>query len=336
MQKSKSGSSSLLRKLGGSREVSLLIVMVILCGFIQFRNHDFLTVKVITDMLKNYSHTFVLSLGMMLVLLIGGIDIAIGSSLAISGMTAALMMRDGYFTSTLVTFLVAILVGLLCGLVNGLIITKGGLLPIIATLGTSNIFRGLTYIVSESRWVSAYQFQQNIKDFGQNKVFGILNNLIIIAIICYVIFFFIMRWTPIGRRIYAVGSNHAAAEVSGIKTKRISLLVYTLMGAFSGLAGAMYISLYSSAQGDMGKGYEMDAIAACVLGGVSLNGGQGSVVGVFLGAFTIAIIGKALPMIGISQFWQSAIKGAIILIAIIVNVIAQRSMKRSTLEGREI
>jgi rhamnose transport system permease protein len=201
-----------------------------------------------------------------------------------------------------------------------------------------NVYRGITYLVAKSRWVSAYQFQPGIKDFGQGKElsFGLLNNMAIIAIVCFIVFFFIMKWTRFGRRFYAVGSNLSAASVSGIKTDRITLAAYTMMGTFAGLAGAMYITLYSSAQGDMGKGYEMDAIAACVLGGVSLSGGQGSVGGVFLGALAIAIIGKSLPMIGVSQFWQTAIKGAIIVIAIIINVLTQRAMKRNALEGREI
>lgn len=334
----KKRNSPLLQTLKTSREASLFVVLIILCAFIQIRNSDFLTVKVITDMLKNYSYTMVLSLGMFCVLLIGGMDISIGSTLALSGMIASLLMRDGYYKSTFVLFLVAILVGTVCGFVNGLVITKGRLLPIIATLGTMNIYRGLTYLVSESRWVSAYQFQSNIKDFGQGKElsFGLINNMAVIAIVCFIVFFVIMKWTRFGRRFYAVGSNLEAAKVSGIKTDRIKLTSYTLMGTFAGLAGAMSICLYASAQGDMGKGYEMDAIAACVLGGVSLNGGQGSVGGVLLGAIAIAIIGKALPMIGISQFWQVAIKGAIIIIAIIVNVVTQRAMKRSTLEGREI
>ena len=329
---------SWLKKILQYREVSLLLVLVVLCAFVQFRNGDFLTEKVITDMLKNYSFTMVLALGMMCVLLIGGIDISIGSTLALSGMTASLLMSNGFYTATPLLFIVSILVGTVCGLINGLVITKGKLLPIIATLGTMYIFRGLTYLISGSRWVAAYQFASSVKEFGQGKElsFGALNNMTVIAIICFAVFFFLMKWTRFGRRFYAVGSNLAAAGISGIKTDKIKLTAYTMMGTFAGLAGAMYVSLYASAQGDMGKNFEMDAIAACVLGGVSLSGGQGSVVGVFLGAVAIAIIGKALPMIGVSQFWQMAIKGAIILIAIIVNVVTQRVMSKSALGGREI
>jgi rhamnose transport system permease protein len=160
---------NLFKKLKSSREASLLLVLVVLCLVIQMRNSSFLTAKTIGDMLKNYSTTITLSLGMMSVLLIGGIDISVAASLAFSGMCASLMMRDGVYSSTLVMFLVSIGIGFCCGMLVGLVVTKGKVLPIIATLGFMNIFRGATYIVSGSRWVSAYQFQSAFKQFAQTK-----------------------------------------------------------------------------------------------------------------------------------------------------------------------
>lgn len=327
-----------LKKLTSSREMSLLLVVIVLCIFIQFRNSSFLTGTVIVEMLKNYSVTMILALGMMCVLLIGGIDISIGSTIALSGMGSALMMRDGVFSNTLLGFVMSVLIGLVCGLVIGLVISKGKVLPIIATLGFMNIYRGLTYLIANSQWVAAYQVQEKFKAFAQSSylTFGLVNNLVTIMIICYIIFFIVMKWTRTGRKIYAIGSNPEAAEISGIKIDNIKLLVYSLMGGICGLAGAMWVSVYASAQGDMATGIEMDVIAACVIGGVSLTGGRGSVVGVFLGSLTIAIIGKALPLIGVSQFWQSAIKGVIILVAVILNVMAQRVMDKNNLKGREM
>ncbi len=327
-----------LKKLTSSREMSLVIVLVILCMFIQFRNNSFLTPKVMADMFKNYSVTMILALGMMSVLLIGGIDISIGSTLALSGMAGALLMRDGIVTNTFLSILVSIAVGLLCGFIVGLVIAKGKVLPIIATLGFMNIYRGTTYLIADSQWVAAYQLTEDFKAFAQGKYlgFGVVNNLIVVMLLCYVVFFFIMKWTRTGRKIYAVGSNVEAAQVSGIKIDQVKILVYSVMGALCGLCGALWVSLYASSQGDMASGMEMDAIAACVIGGVSLNGGRGSVVGVFLGSLAIAIIGKALPLIGISQFWQNGIKGVIILIAVILNVLAQRVMDKNNLKGREM
>ena len=332
------GIKGLFSKLKNSREVSLLIIIIILSLLIQTSNDRFLTLKNFGDMFKNYSTTFTLTLGMMPVLLIGGIDISVASSMAFSGMCASLLMRDGYYSSTVIMFVISIVIGSLCGMLVGAVISYGGVLPIIATLGFTNIFRGATYIVSDCQWVSAYQFDSKFKSFAQsnNLSFGLINNLFFISVICFVIFYIILRWTRFGRRIYAVGSNPEAAEISGIKIKRVKFIVYTITGAFSGLTGAMYTALYASAQSDMGLGMEMDAIASCVIGGVALSGGQGSVPGVFLGALTMSIISKSLPLIGVSQFWQTAIKGAIILVAVIINVVAQRAMKKSVLREREI
>ena len=164
--KEKKGFGGFWKKLSGSRELSLVAVLVLLCAVIQLRNNTFLTAKTIADLLKNYSTTITISLGMMSVLLIGGIDISVGATLAFSGMCASLMMRDGVYSSTLVMFLVSIAIGTLCGMLVGLIIAKGGVQPIIATLGMCNIYRGATYIVSNSAWVSAYQFQSSFKEFA--------------------------------------------------------------------------------------------------------------------------------------------------------------------------
>lgn len=330
--------NNFLKKLISSREVSLLLVLIVMCLLVQMRNSSFLTPKGISDTLKNYSTTIVMSLGMMSVLLIGGIDISVGSTMAFSSMCASLMMRDGVYSSTLVMFLVSTGIGCVCGALVGLVIAKGKVQPIIATLGFSNIFRGATYIVSDSAWVSAYQFQSKFKDFAQRNTltFGLINNLIFIAIVCYVVFFIMMKWTRFGRRIYAVGSNPEAARVSGINIDKYKFIVYTMMGAIAGLVGAMYASLYASAQNDVGIGMEMDAIASCVLGGVSMSGGQGSVLGVLIGSLMMAVISRALPMIGVSQFWKEAIKGAIILVAIIFNVCMQRTLQKNALKAREI
>lgn len=327
-----------LKKLTGSREMSLVIVLVILCVFVQFRNDTFLQFATIEAMLKNYAVMMIMALGMLCVLLTGGIDIAVGATLAFSGMFTALLMRDYPGIPVIVAFLISMAVGTLLGAIVGVVIAKGNVPPIVATLGLTNIYRGCTYLIADSQWVAAYQIPEAFKAFAQSSYLtgGLLNNMITVMIVCYVIFFFVLKWTTVGRRIYAVGSNAEAAMVSGIKIDNVKIGVYSVMGLLSGLGGALWVSIYASAQGDMATGLEMDVIAACVVGGVSMNGGRGSVPGVFLGALIMAIIGKALPLIGISQFWQNAIKGLIILIAVILNVIAQRTMEKNALKRREM
>jgi len=326
---------SITKVLAKSREISLIFVLIILCAVIQLRNSQFLSLANINDLLVNAVIMSILAIGMMCVLLIGGIDISIGSTLALSGMICALVMRDNPQLPAIVSFMIAIGVGLLCGLLNGLVIAKGGVIPIIATLGFMNIFRGATYLVANSQWVHKEQITPDFQNFTLNGLFGI-NNMIIVSIVCYVIFAFLLKFNRTGRKIYAVGSNPDAAEISGINIKTIKILVYSLMGALSGLAGALWVSKYASAQGDSGKGIEMDIIAACVIGGVSLSGGKGTVLGVVLGCLSLGILNNALPLINVSSFWQDAIKGVIIIIALILNVMTQRTLDRNNLKRREL
>ena len=326
-------------KLGGllrSREASLLLVMVLLCAVIQWRSGGkFLSGTVITQLTQNYAYTMVLSFGMLLVLLIGGIDISIGATLALSGMSTSLLMRDGIITSPVVAFGFSILVGLVCGLVIGLIVAKGKVIPIIATLGMQYIYRGLTYFVSKTQWVPSDKMLAGYKAFAQGSLLGI-NNLFWIVIVLFFAATVFLKWTGFGRQIYEVGSNAEAAKISGINIDRVKIIVYSINGAIAGLAGAMYTSMYATAQGNMAAGAEMDVIAACVIGGVSLSGGQGSAFGVLLGAITIAIISKSLSLVGIDPFWQQTLKGAVIALAVLINVIVQRNTARKALEGRDI
>ena len=324
--------SGLLR----SREASLMLVMILLCAVIQWRSGGkFLTGTVINQLTQNYAYTAVLAFGMLLVLLIGGIDISIGATLALSGMSTCLMMRDGFITNPVIAFAFSTLIGTLCGLAIGVVVSKGKVIPIIATLGMQYIYRGLTYFISKTQWVSSDKMLAGYKDFALGNFLGI-NNLFWIVIVVFAAMIVFLKWTGFGRQIYAVGSNADAAKISGINIDRVKIIVYTLNGAIAGLAGAMYTSLYASAQGNMATGAEMDVIAACVIGGVSLNGGQGSALGVLLGAITIAIISKSLSLVGIDAFWQQALKGAIILVAVLVNVVVQRNAARKALEGRDI
>lgn len=328
---------SIIKKITSSREAILAIVLIVLSILIQIKSPSFLTPTSIMDMLKNNAVIMILALGMLNVLLIGGIDISVASTCALTGMTVGLLLKYSVVTNTFLLFLIAIGIGLVCGLVIGLIIAKGNVIPIIATMGFMYIYRGLAYVISNNQWASAADLG-DFKNFALEKYlgFGILNNVIMIALVIYIIFFIVMKWTTIGRKVYAVGSNIEAASVSGINTSRIKLGVYTVMGTLCGLCGALATAVYSSAQPNMMYGQEMDVIAACVIGGVSMSGGRGSVVGVFLGALTMAIINKALPLVGIDSIAQNTVQGAIIMVVIIMNVMMQRSVDKNNLKRREM
>lgn len=325
---------SLFKKITDSREVSLLIVLILLCIAITVKSPSFMTFKSITDMLKNNVVIMIMALGMLGVLLVGGIDISIASVLGFTGMIIGMLVKYGIVTSTPLLFLISVVVGLACGCVTGVVIAYGKVLPIIATMGFMYIYRGLAYVISNSEWASAENLG-DFKEFALGEIFG-LNNVIWVMIVIYIIFFVVMRWTKLGRKVYAVGSNREAAAISGINTKRIDVLVYAVMGTLSGLCGGLAVSIYASAQPNMLYGKEMDVIAACVIGGVSMSGGRGSVLGALLGSLILAIIAKALPLVGIESIAQNTVKGVIIMAVIILNVIAQRAMDKRNLKGREM
>ena len=261
---------SVMKKITGSREALLAVVLIVLFIIVTAINPSFLTPKSLMDMLKNNAVTMVMSLGMLCVMLVGGIDISIMSTLALSGMSIGMLLKYEHISSTALAFLIAIVIGIVCGAIVGLIISRADVPPIIATMGFMYIYRALGYQVSHGgEWASAAALG-DFKNFATTKFLG-LNAVIWVIIVCYVFFFWFMKWTRTGRMIYAVGSNPSAAEVSGINVKNIKLLVYTIMGLLAGLGGALQVSVYASAMPDMQYGGEMDVIAACVIGGVSMR-----------------------------------------------------------------
>lgn len=327
---------SLVKKLTGSREALLAVVLIVLFIVITAINPSFLTPKSLMDMLKNNAVTMVMALGMLCVMLVGGIDISIMSTLALSGMSIGMLLKNDVIVSTPLAFLIAVGIGIVCGLVVGLVISRADVPPIIATMGFMYVFRAMGYLVSNGgEWAGAAALR-SFKDFATTKFLGI-NCVIWVVILCYAFFFWFMKWTRTGRMIYAVGSNASAAEVSGINVKNIKLLVYVIMGLLAGLGGALQVSVYASAMPDMQYGGEMDVIAACVIGGVSMSGGRGSVLGALFGSLILATIAKALPLIPFfDQLWLNTIKGLIILIVVVMNVVLQRVADKNALKGREM
>ncbi|MGI1692148.1 ABC transporter permease [Thermoanaerobacter uzonensis] len=318
-----------------SRELGLLGFIIILSILIQIRNPRFLTVENINDLLKNTAILSILAVGMMLVIVTRGIDLSIGATLALSGMITALTVSTYPNIHPLFALLLGTIIGMICGSVVGLLISKANILPIIASLGMMNVYRGLTYMVSGGSWVSADQMPASFKNIATSSIFGV-NTLVFIAIIIYLVFFYFISYTRTGRQIYAVGSNPDAAKISGIKISKILLMVYTIMGALAGLTGVLWVSKFASAQGDTATGYELTVIAACVLGGVNIAGGAGKISGVILGSLLLGILNNALPMINVSPFWQQAIQGLIILAAVIVNVLVTKRIELGNLIRREI
>lgn len=327
--------ASKTHSIGKFRELGLLVFIVVLTGFIQLRNPQFLTAENVNDLIVNASIMGALTVGMMMVMITGGIDLSLGAVIALSGMAAALVVRDVPTTTPVTALLIGTMTGCVCGIISGLIVAKGKVLALIATLGMMNVYRGLTYLIANGAWVSAHQMNAGFKEIALGEFLGV-NNLVWVALVIFVIAFYFLRYTRTGRQVYAVGSNMEAARVSGINVDRILIMAYTIMGTIAGLCGVLWVSKYASAQGDTASGYEMTVIAACVIGGVSVSGGSGKVQGVFLGAILLGVLKQALPMLKVSPFWQDAIYGFIILIAVVMNTFFKRTVDWNNLQRRKI
>jgi len=317
------------------RELGLVIFIIIICIIVQSRNSEFLTANNFRNLFTNAAILGIVSVGMMMVLLTGGIDLSVGSIMAFSGMVTALTVKNFPGVHPVILVLEGSLIGAAIGLVTGILIARFSILPIIASLGMMNIIRGMTFLVSGGAWVSAFQMPNNFKNMATYRILGI-NNLILVAILVFVVFYYFLNYTRTGRRIYAVGSNYEAAEIIGLPSKRLVTLVYVLCGFLSGMAGVLWVSRFASAQGDTAMGYELNVIAACVLGGIAVSGGRGSVAGLLLGVILFGILANALPLIHVSPFWQQAIQGFVILGAIITNILIKRNHDRANLRKRVI
>ncbi len=320
---------------GKVREAGLVFFIIALSLGVQLRNPSFLTLENINDLMTNTAILSILAVGMMLVIITRGIDLSIGATLALAGMSSAQMVGVYPDMHPLMAIGFGTVIGLLCGAVVGGLIAKVDILPIIATLGLMNVFRGITFIVSGGKWVSAHQMPVSFKAIATGKIMGI-NTLIFIAVITYILFYYFINHTKTGRQIYATGSNPDSARISGINTSKIIWMVYTIMGGLSGLAGVLWVSKFASAQGNTAMGYELNVIAACVLGGVSIAGGSGKISGLLMGTLLLGILNNALPLINVSPFWQNAIQGVVILTAVIINVIIKRRVDLNNLKRREI
>lgn len=292
------------------------IALLVLATGLAITSPDFLTVGNLLNVFRQVSINALIAFGMTLVILLGGIDLSVGSILALSSVVTALMLSHG--VDPVVATSVGILAGAGMGMVNGLIISKGKVAPFIATLGTMTILRGLSLVFSEGRPITGLN-----SDFfamlGGGYVAGFIPVPVILMLVMFAVFWFVLKRTVFGRHVYAVGGNEEAAALSGIKTDRIKIWVYTLSGAMAATAGMILTSRLNSAQPTAGTGYELDAIAAVVLGGTSLTGGRGWIFGTLVGALLIGILNNGLNLLGVSSFYQQVIKGVVILLAVLLD-----------------
>lgn len=299
-----------------------LLIMVIVMTFL---SDNFATSDNFFNVMRQVSVNLCISVGMTLVILTGGIDLSVGSILALSGAVAAGLMKNGMVmegSGLFVGFtfwgcvLVALLIGAALGAFNGLMITRFKLPPFVATLGMLTIARGLTMLYTNGFPITG--LGKSFSFLGTGWFAGVPMP-VWIALIVVLVFAFYMKKTRTGRYIFAIGGNEKASLLSGIKVSKVLLLVYTLAGILSAVAGLLVTARLDSAQPNAGGGYELDAIAAVVIGGTSMSGGKGSIAGTVVGALIIGVLNNGLVLLNVSPFWQQVIKGFVIIGAVVLD-----------------
>ncbi|MCB6381249.1 ribose ABC transporter permease [Dorea formicigenerans] len=296
------------------QDFGALIALVLLVVVIGVISPEFRTLSNFLSLLRQSSINGFIAFGMTCVILTGGIDLSVGSVLALSTALCAGFITNGVPVG--LAMVLALIIGTALGAVSGLLVTKGRLQPFIATLITMTVYRGATMIFMDGKPISNLGDSFTLKVVGKGNFYHIPIPAITFVVM-FLIFMFVLEKTTFGRRVYATGSNEQSAKLAGINVNRTKLITYAISGCMSALSGLILLSRLSSAQPTLGSGYELDAIAAVALGGTSMNGGRGRVWGTFVGILIIAVLNNGLNILGVSSYYQDVVKGIVILIAVL-------------------
>ncbi|MDK1377971.1 MULTISPECIES: ABC transporter permease [unclassified Sinorhizobium] len=324
----------MMAKLLKNREILLVVAIVALVALIALRFPAFVTPASFARVYNDTSILIILALGQMAVILTRCIDLSMAANLALSGMVAAMLNTAFPGLPIPLVILVAMALGGLLGMVNGTLVWKLDIPPIVVTLGTLTIYRGLIFLLTDGKWINAHEMSDAFKGLPRLEIAG-MPVLSWLSLLMIALMFLVMGRTPLGRAFYAVGGNPHAAVYTGIDVGRTRFFAYCLSGTLAGLSGYLWVSRYAVAYVDIAAGFELDIIAACVIGGISIAGGIGSVAGAVLGALFLGVIKNALPVINISPFAQMAISGTVIIIAVAVNARAEKRKGRVILRKAE-
>ncbi|CAB3792318.1 ABC transporter permease [Pararobbsia alpina] len=304
------------------RRYGIVAVLILLCIVLTFSNQYFLTWGNIADILRQTSINGILAVGMTYVVLTSGIDLSVGSTLALAGMVSASVITGAHPHGVALGLLSGLVVGGLVGAVNGVLVARFAVPSFVATLGMLSVARGLTFIYSGGMPIA--DLPDDFLSTGTGTLAGIPVPVIIFALVV-LLFWFILRYTTYGRYVYAVGGNVKSAKTSGISTGKIIFSVYVIGGILAGLAGIILAARTTSALPQAGLSYELDAIAAVVIGGTSLSGGSGSLGGTVVGALLIGVINNGLNLLGVSSYYQQVVKGVIIVGAVLLDASRKKS-----------
>lgn len=303
-----------------------LVAMIILMTII---SDKFLTLSNILNILRQISVNAIIAFGMTLCILLGGIDLSVGPVICVAGVLCAKVINAG--TNIYLGILTGILVGFLAGIFNGFLISNTGIAPFVVTLCSQSICKGLAYI-----WTNGSPIACNVEEFtfyGNGYVANIIPVPVIIMLVIFAIMIFLLEHTVFGKHIYAIGGNRDCARYVGINLKRVETIAYTISGTLAGIAGVVLAARMYSGQPNAGEGYELNAIAATVIGGASMSGGIGSVSGTILGALVIGIMNNGLNLMKAQYYYQTIAKGVVILAAVLLDTYKHRLEARRQLEA---
>ncbi|MDC7233193.1 MAG: ABC transporter permease [Spirochaetales bacterium] len=324
-----------IKELMKKREITLVLLVLTLTVLVNLRAPGFVSGENISRIINDTSILIMVAIGQFFVILTGGIDLSVGSIIAFSGMAASMLNQSNPALPVGLVLMVGVLIGLVLGAFNGLLVAFGKVPPIIATLGTMSIYRGFTFVLSKGQWVTAHEMTEGYMNLPKGTFLG-LSNLIWAAVLVSAVMIFFSRYTRSGREVYAIGGNKTAAHFVGVSEAKVNMLIFSISGALCGIAGVMWTSRYAAAVNETATGFELQTVAACVLGGVNIAGGAGAIPGVIIGALFLGIINNALPVVNFSPFYQMFIQGLIVLAAMFINTMMDNRKEKELLNRRSL
>lgn len=293
-----------------------LLALIVLIVVVTAINPSFISPNNLLNLLRQVAANGFIAFGMTFVILTGGIDLSVGSTLALSSALTAGLLSNG--VNALVAVVVGVISGGFLGALNGVLISKGKMAPFIATLATMTIYRGTTLVYTNGNPITGIGDSFFFSFIGRGYLFGIPFPVVLMFVV-FILLFLLLHKTSFGRKTYAIGGNEKAAYIAGVKIDKIKILIYTISGVMASISGMIITSRLNSAQPTAGQSYEMDAIASVVLGGTSLSGGRGRIFGTLVGALIIGTLNNGLNLLGVSSFYQQIVKGIVIVIAVLLD-----------------
>ncbi|RKX93472.1 MAG: ABC transporter permease [Spirochaetes bacterium] len=320
--------SNVFRKFLHRQESSIIIALVIYIIFVSFVNPTFISSGNIFNMFRSSGFSLIAITGMTLILITGGLDLSVGSVLALGGVVSGMVVQAGM--PVFVAILAGMAMGALIGTINGTLVVKVNIPPLIVTLGMMYATRGLVAVIT--RGVPVYPLPKKFMNIEQLKLFGVVPTVVILAFFIAAIFHVVLNRTPFGRSVYAVGGNEEAARISGINTSRTKFNVYLITSVLSSLAGVMMAARLGSGESAAGTGFELTVICASIIGGTSVAGGRGTILGAILGGFFLEILTNSLTLMRISVYWQQLVVGTVLILAVMLDQYKRNYMLRQSLK----